>query len=472
MISNAEMQQDAHLIRSRGNTLVPFLTIMLGSLLVLVSFLFFNWNPSFTPYTHTPNPFLNGPGVFQDAIHYYGTPAIIWIWMTPLVAIIALILACAGFLWRSYLLPLASIPGSIGFLLLARFILTGEWWNYGNYGYWLALLGMLLILGGGLGARGMLSQKEVAGTYNLLLTYCLLIGSILVIASFFLPWLDLQTSSRAYTFQQGFYSYRGFPVTGAELASGFFPYMQQFYRQITPEVFWLLWLVPLIGLIGVMLFSSWATDLLCQEVSWSNDSQRVATTGRESKSLIEIHDVATKKVLQTFGGDTVSDEDSYRAVSWSPDNRYLAASGLGAGSNNRESFLRIWEVSSNKRIVNTYYAPESYLTTGVIWSPDGTRVATLGDASGVNIWKAPFWEKPVVTYVGTGGPFYSLAWSRDGTYIASGDGNVVRVWNTTTGETLFSYLGHQNEVQSISWSPRGNLIASTSGDDIRIWRPF
>lgn len=664
MMSDVETQHDAGILRPRGNNLLSFLGIVLGCLLILISFLFFNWNPPFTPYSHTPNPFLNGPGVFQDAIHYYGLPASVWLWITPLVAIVALLLACAGLLWRPYLLPLVFIPGSIGFLLLTRFVLTGETWNYGNYGYWLVLLGMLIILGGGLAARGMLLRKETVSAYNLILTYCLLIGGILVIASFFLPWLDLRASYSSYAFQQGFYHYKGFPVTGAGLAYGFFPSVQQFYRQTTPEVFWLLWLIPLTGLISVItasvnlhgyhvsywfritvislsfllllillypltnrnvtlygfhielsglvflfvsslfwkeiglknkltaqqrrrmivrrsvlggfaglvsvaylgyiswrtsviqnilvalpakeddrgkvvawaadskrlavidngvlqiwdafarkqlstirlqysdynnalawspdqrfiatstgglaqvfevatgkLFSSWATDLLCREVSWSSDSRRVATTGGGPRSLIEIHDVTTRKVLQTFGGDIDSDEGSYRAVSWSPDNRYLAASGLESRDNNRQSSLRIWEVSSNKRIFTTYYAPQNYLAQFSIWSPDETRLATLGDASGVNIW-GTLGGTLLLTYTGTGGPFFCLAWSPDGKYIASGDDNVVRVWNTTTGETVFSYLGHQEIVQGISWSPQGNYIASTSNDGVRIWRPF
>lgn len=219
------------------------------------------------------------------------------------------------------------------------------------------------------------------------------------------------------------------------------------------------------------LFSSWTTSLLCREISWSSDSQRVATTGGGPRSLIEIHDVTTKKVLQTFGGDTGSDEGGYRSVSWSPDNRYLAGSGLGIKSNNRQSFLKIWEVSSNKQIFNTYYAPQDYLAQFSIWSPDGKRVATLGDASGVNMWRV-FGGTLLLTYTGTDGPFLCLAWSPDGKYIASGDDNVVRIWDTTTGETIFSYLGHQEIVQGISWSPQGSYIASTSNDGIHIWRPF
>ncbi len=662
MVSDVETQRSAGMPRPRRNNFVSFLVILLGCLLVLISFLVFNWNPPFTPYSHTPNPFLNGPGVFQDMIHYYGLPASTWIWMMPILTIVALTLACAGWLWRPYLLPLVAIPGSIGFLLLARFPLTGETWNYGNYGYWLVLLGMFIILGGGLGARGTLSDEERARAHNLILTYCLLLGSILVIASFFLPWLQVQSSSSSYTFRQGFYHYIGFPVSGAELAYGFFPYMQQFYRQMTPEVFWLLWLVPLAGLISVItasinlrgypisywfrmaviflsillllillhpltsrnvtlygfhselsgltlllmssllwkeivvkvrpstqqrrrmvarrsilggaagligvaylgylswrtnivqniavdlaakederervvewaadgkrlavmdngtlqiwdvfaekqlsairlqhsdyisalacawspdqrfiaastvgltqvfevatgkLFSSWATDHLCREISWSSDSQRVATPGGEARSLIEIHEVVTGKVLHTFGGNTAS----YRAASLSPDNRYIAVSGLGVGYNNRQSFLRIWEVSSDRQIFNTYYTPQNYIAQFAKWSPDGMRVAALGDASGVTIWRR-FGDMPLLTYTGTGGSFSDLGWSPDGKFIASGDDNVVRIWDTTTGETIFSYLGHQEIVQSISWSPRGNYIASTSKDGTRIWRPF
>src|SRR5690242_13779143 len=104
-----------HMRRDR----LPFsIASALGCLLVLVGFIYANWNTSFYVSSASPYPFLNGPGVFQETAHLYGTPAGIWIWITPTAAAIALALACTVWLWNAHLLPLVSIPAGAGLITL------------------------------------------------------------------------------------------------------------------------------------------------------------------------------------------------------------------------------------------------------------------------------------------------------------------------------------------------------------------
>ena len=59
---------------------------------------------------------------------------------------------------------------------------------------------------------------------------------------------------------------------------------------------------------------------------------------------------------------------------------------------------------------------------------------------------------------------FAIAWSPDGTLIASGGSDkTAQVWSALTGETRLVYHGHSDQVNSVNWSPDGRLIASRGG---------
>lgn len=76
-----------------------------------------------------------------------------------------------------------------------------------------------------------------------------------------------------------------------------------------------------------------------------------------------------------------------------------------------------------------------------------------------------------VTYHGHRLPVYAIAWSPDGTRIASAsqDGTV-HVWDAATGLRSFRYHGHRGSVNAVAWSPNGSYIASASSDTtVQVW---
>jgi WD40 repeat protein len=67
--------------------------------------------------------------------------------------------------------------------------------------------------------------------------------------------------------------------------------------------------------------------------------------------------------------------------------------------------------------------------------------------------------------------FQCLAWSPDGTLIASGaDNRTVRLWEARSGQLVRTLEGHTHSVQSVAWAPDGQHLASGADDNtVRLW---
>jgi WD40 repeat protein len=65
----------------------------------------------------------------------------------------------------------------------------------------------------------------------------------------------------------------------------------------------------------------------------------------------------------------------------------------------------------------------------------------------------------------------SVPWSSDGKRLASASyDKTVRVWDTSSGQTLLTYKGHTAAVYSVAWSPDGKRLASASADQtVQVW---
>src|SRR5437660_1733541 len=75
------------------------------------------------------------------------------------------------------------------------------------------------------------------------------------------------------------------------------------------------------------------------------------------------------------------------------------------------------------------------------------------------------------TYRGHSSIVTAVAWSPDGTLIASANQyRTVQVWDAATGRYVFTYRGHSSSVNGVAWSPDGKRIASASDDHtVQVW---
>jgi WD40 repeat protein len=191
------------------------------------------------------------------------------------------------------------------------------------------------------------------------------------------------------------------------------------------------------------------------KVLFSPDGSRLATINFDGNTVL--WSVADGHKLFTLPGQAGDDE---YGLAFSPDGSRLAtASG--------NHVLQIWD-STGKSVVKTGRLPGAIYD--LAYRPDGhALVAAIGDT--LNAWELPSgkhlwsWQTP------DGSNIYSLAFSADGRRIAaSGNSSVIKVVDAQTGLLLTTLRGHTNSIGSLAYSRDGSKLASGSYDrSVIVW---
>jgi serine/threonine protein kinase/WD40 repeat protein len=103
------------------------------------------------------------------------------------------------------------------------------------------------------------------------------------------------------------------------------------------------------------------------------------------------------------------------------------------------------------------YRGHTQAVNSVAWSPDGTRIASASSDRTVQIWKATDGTL-IRTYTGHSSVVWSVAWMPNSSTIASSsDDGSVQVWDADSG-TLLHSRQTPSAVISIAWSPKGRYL--------------
>ena len=97
------------------------------------------------------------------------------------------------------------------------------------------------------------------------------------------------------------------------------------------------------------------------------------------------------------------------------------------------------------------YRGHSAGVIGVAWSPDGTRIASASNDGTVQVWDAANGGH-IYTNRGHTGRVNALAWSPDGKRLAStSNDGTVQVWDAANDGHVYTYRGHIGRVNAVAW---------------------
>jgi WD40 repeat protein len=174
--------------------------------------------------------------------------------------------------------------------------------------------------------------------------------------------------------------------------------------------------------------------------------------------------------LRSFGQRSTVD-----GLAWSPDGRLLAVA-----ENDNRVVLRTLE---GKGDYPTAYTRGQYAAEHLAWSLDGTRLASGGSAGEVHVWQPAPWRTNG-SHSGYMGSIlicghdesdasykhiHCLSWTPDGNRIVAGreDGCLLS-WNAHTGQDYQLQKRHTKAITSLAFSPREPHLMLTGSADTMI----
>lgn len=211
---------------------------------------------------------------------------------------------------------------------------------------------------------------------------------------------------------------------------------------------------------------------LVDTVEMSLNGTLVATGGRDKK--VKLWQVETQQCFQTLSGHI----GRICSLAFSPDGALLVSGGgdtwerqegndgiayfFTAADGTVDTTTKVWKVATGKNIATL---ESNWMVRAVAFSPDGTHLAT-GVSKTVTLWCTQTWQS--VATLDTV-KIESLAFSPDGARLALGGTwpeQKIQIWDVKVGELVVEFSGHKSDVESLAFSPDGCLLASGGFDGV------
>lgn len=188
-------------------------------------------------------------------------------------------------------------------------------------------------------------------------------------------------------------------------------------------------------------------------LAWSPDGKYLATGAADN--TVRLWDVKSNRSSREVAKDTFRPA----RVAFSPDGNTLA---YGAGDG-----LRLWDIGSNR--VRQDLGGNGHGVHGIAWAANSKTVISM-DSFNVLHWYDAVTGQKTRDWVGSMRGFMTVAWSRDGKYLAASWDQEIRLWAADALQQPRRLLGHSQGVTYLAFAPDGKMLASASLDQTaRLW---
>jgi WD40 repeat protein len=104
----------------------------------------------------------------------------------------------------------------------------------------------------------------------------------------------------------------------------------------------------------------------------------------------------------------------------------------------------------------------------IAWAPDGKSFAVTS-STGIQIYDSVTFQE--IHTIANGSGSYNIAYSPDGTKLASGfNESSVVIWDVASGSALLTLDGHKNFITGVAFSPDGTILATGAYEEpIKLW---
>jgi hypothetical protein len=218
---------------------------------------------------------------------------------------------------------------------------------------------------------------------------------------------------------------------------------------------------------GNLIYKMTEHNQIVKSVAFSPDGLILASGGR---GLIKLWNIMTGEVKTL-----VDDDDWTSSVVFSPNGTLLATA-------NWNSNITLWQITSGPNPLNgtelKTLTGHSQAVHSIAFSPDGNQLISGGRDDTIRIWDLTTLPGEITTpsILQTSADVWSVAYSPDGTRFAAGIGGIsegkmnVGVWNVGDNSPSINLSKHANQVRSVAFSPEGTILASSSWDrTIKFW---
>jgi WD40 repeat protein len=175
---------------------------------------------------------------------------------------------------------------------------------------------------------------------------------------------------------------------------------------------------------------------------------------------LRLWDVAGSTVTTTIEGQFGHD---YQASALSPDSSLIAVSYYG------DDLIRLWKTDGSGTVL-VVLKGHSEGVYSLAFSADGTLLASGSGDYSIIVWDVSTGKTKTIIKNLPSTP-YALSFNSDGSLIAAGSsGGIVTLLDAGTGDTVTTFTGHTSAIRSIKFSTDDKKIISVSDDGtIRLW---